>query len=66
MEYPKVGGEDRSSIFKISSKVYGREEEIKEIIKTIDYVKDGGRRMLIFVEGSAGIYILPHTSFRSK
>jgi hypothetical protein len=54
MAYLQVGLEDRCSEFRLSSKLYGRETEMKEIMEAISSARNEGRNLMIIVEGYAG------------
>ncbi|MFT5874583.1 MAG: histidine kinase [Clostridium sp.] len=54
IEYFFLGEKDICNRFQIPEKLYGREEEIKELFTIFEKVKDGSKE-LVLVEGNSGV-----------
>jgi len=50
-----LGQQDKSNLFFLSQKVYGREKEISFLLKTFDQVAAAGENQLVLISGPPGV-----------
>ncbi|GFZ31396.1 serine/threonine protein kinase [Clostridium zeae] len=54
IEYFKIGSKDFCNRFLVSSKLYGKDKELKQLFNSLEKVKDGSKELL-FIKGSSGV-----------
>nr|WP_243278164.1 AAA family ATPase [Clostridium yunnanense] len=54
IDYFKIGSKDLCNRFLVSSKLYGKDQEIKQLLNSLEKVKDGSKELL-FIKGSSGV-----------